>query len=377
MDKYAFAPDYVVLPGKTLAETLEKSEMSQVHLAERTGLSRKTINGVITGREPITPDTAIQLEKVFRVPARFWLNLQKNYEEHAARLREHERNAAYTDWLEEMEIPVKELVARDAMPRYKDKADIVAAVFQFFGVAGPQEFEAVWQDTYETCCYRKSEKLNIRFGAVAAWLRLGELKAASIECASFDKKRLSAAIDDIRALVPGDISASLARISELLAGCGVALVLEPGIQGAPIYGATRRLTASSSKAILQMSLRGKDDGNFWFTLFHELGHLKLHGRQDIFLEFDKSRDSDKEREADTFAQDILILRSAYNTFLAAHGAGNHPHTLFINKRHVCSFAKEVGVSPGVVVGRLQRDGWLPFSHCQDLKVKLQVVKKAS
>ncbi len=87
MDKHAFAPDYVVCPGKTLAETLEKAAISQSHLAERTGLSRKTINGIITGREPITPDTAIQLEKVFRVPAWFWLNLQKNYDEHSARLR--------------------------------------------------------------------------------------------------------------------------------------------------------------------------------------------------------------------------------------------------------------------------------------------------
>lgn len=88
MEKDEFEPNYVVLPGKTLAETLEKSEMSQAHLAERTGLSRKTINCIINGNESITPDTAIQLEKVFRVPARFWLNLQKNYDAHVADLRE-------------------------------------------------------------------------------------------------------------------------------------------------------------------------------------------------------------------------------------------------------------------------------------------------
>lgn len=86
MNKHAFSPDFVVWPGKTLAETLEKTGMSQSHLAERTGLSLKTINEIINGSEPIAPDTAIQFEKVFRVPARFWLNLQKNYEEHTARL---------------------------------------------------------------------------------------------------------------------------------------------------------------------------------------------------------------------------------------------------------------------------------------------------
>lgn len=373
MDKHAFAPDYVVLPGKTLAETLEKSEMSQAHLAERTGLSRKTINGIISGREPITPDTAIQLEKVFRVPARFWLNLQKNHEEHAARLRERKRLADHSDWLDEMAIPVKELVARNAIPRYKEKTDILAAALQFFGVAGPEEFESVWKDTHETCRYRKSDKRNLRFGAVAAWLRLGEIKAAAIPCEPFDKKRLASVVPEIRALAPDSIVSSLPRISQLLSDCGVALVLEPGIPGAPVYGATRRLTASSAKAILQMSLRGKDDGNFWFTLFHELGHLLLHNRQDIFLECDGFGKSDKEQEADVFAQDILINPDAYGMFLAAHGAGNRPRPIPISKRHICDFAKQVAVSPGVVVGRLQRDGWLPYTHGQDLKAKLPVI----
>ena len=137
MDKHAFAPDYVVLPGKTLAETLSAAEMTQAHLAERTGLSRKTINGIINGSEPITPDTAIQLEKVFRVPVSFWLNLQKQYEEHAARLRERARLTDHADWLDEMEIPVKELVARGAILEYKNKSDIFA-VLKFFGWQVPR-----------------------------------------------------------------------------------------------------------------------------------------------------------------------------------------------------------------------------------------------
>jgi len=377
MDKHAFAPDYVVLPGKTLAETLSAAEMTQAHLAERTGLSRKTINGIINGSEPITPDTAIQLEKVFRVPVSFWLNLQKQYEEHAARLRERARLTDHADWLDEMEIPVKELVARGAILEYKNKSDIFGAVLKFFGVAGPQEFESVWKSTYETCRYRKSNTLNIRFGAVAAWLRLGELQAAAIPCAPFDRKRLCSSIGEIRALVPDDIPASLARIHELLAACGVALVLEPGIPGAPIYGATRRFTATSNKAILQMSLRGKDDGNLWFTLFHELGHLVLHGRQEIFLEFEKGPVSEKEEEADAFARDILIPQDPYSRFLADAGAKDTPCFLRFSKRQISRFAAEIGVSPGVVVGRLQRDGWMPYTYCQDLKVKLRFAKKVS
>lgn len=54
--------------------------MSQAVLAERTGRSKKTINEIIQGKAAITPDTALQLEKVLGVPASFWNNLERNYQ---------------------------------------------------------------------------------------------------------------------------------------------------------------------------------------------------------------------------------------------------------------------------------------------------------
>ena len=365
-----FEPDYAVLPGETLNETLERTGMSQTALAERTGLSRKTINGIINGSEPLTPDTAIALEKVFGVPARFWINLQKNYDEASARLRERERMRKVLTWIKEEEIPYAELVKRKAVPDTRDPVDRLVGALTFYGVASPERYRAIWEETQRACNFRKSDKHHVRFGAVSAWLRLGELQASLVPCETFRKARLESAVGSIRAEAANWIGESQSRLRESLAACGVALVFVPAIVGAPIYGATRWLTAE--KAIVQMSLRGKDDGNFWFTLFHELGHILLHGRRDVFLEMDQANPTGKEQQADAYARDQLIPRQEFEAFIRAHdGRLGSPRSLFLSKSDILAFASQVRVAPGVVVGRLQRDGWLPHTHCNDLKVRLR------
>jgi addiction module HigA family antidote len=85
-----YNPDYVSPPGETLLETLEVLRMSQAELAGRTGKALKTINEIVKGKAPITPETALQLERVLGVPARFWNNRERRYREFQAQVRERE-----------------------------------------------------------------------------------------------------------------------------------------------------------------------------------------------------------------------------------------------------------------------------------------------
>lgn len=81
-----YNPGYAVLPGDTLKQTINALGMSQADLAERTGRPKKTINEIIQGKAAITPETALQLEKVLSIPASFWNNLERNYQESVAAL---------------------------------------------------------------------------------------------------------------------------------------------------------------------------------------------------------------------------------------------------------------------------------------------------
>ncbi|MDD3808651.1 MAG: ImmA/IrrE family metallo-endopeptidase, partial [Candidatus Pacebacteria bacterium] len=117
--------------------------------------------------------------------------------------------------------------------------------------------------------------------------------------------------------------------------------------------------------LIQLSLRGKYEDIFWFTFFHEAGHILLHGKKDIFIESDDKKDA-KETEADVFSRDMLIPFDKWQNFIQS---GNYK-----TKKVVLGFAAELGISPAIVVGRLQHEKFIEFSHLNDMKRKFDFVE---
>ena len=191
-----YFPDYVVPPGEILLETLEERGMTQVSLAERTGRKKKTINEIIKGKAPITPETAIQLERVLDVPSSFWNNLERDYQARLARLEETKRLEDQVDWLKSL--PVKELNKWGWVSKKTDKVEQVEAMLNYFGVASPKQWLDVWQKV--AVSFRKSPTFESELGALSAWLRKGELAAQRIESAPYDKSTFLKALHKIRSL---------------------------------------------------------------------------------------------------------------------------------------------------------------------------------
>ena len=82
--------EYIIAPGETIEELLECNSMTQLDLADKTGINKKTINEIIKGKAPISTVTALKLEYVFNIPASFWNNRQRRYDEFLARKKEQE-----------------------------------------------------------------------------------------------------------------------------------------------------------------------------------------------------------------------------------------------------------------------------------------------
>jgi len=73
--------DDAVPPGEFLAEEIEARGISQKELARRMGRPSNAINEIVNGKKGITAETALQLEEVMpEIPARFWLNLETDYQ---------------------------------------------------------------------------------------------------------------------------------------------------------------------------------------------------------------------------------------------------------------------------------------------------------
>jgi HTH-type transcriptional regulator/antitoxin HigA len=350
---FGYEPDLVLPPGDTLAEVLQDAGMTQAELATRTGLSTKHVNQIVNGGASLTPETALLLERATGIRARVWSNLEVAYREQLSREQESSSLLADADWLDML--PIKELIKRGRLENTQDKVRLVRGVCQFFGVANRASWEAMWE---KPTAYRTSKAFTSDPGAVAAWLRIGEIEAAEIDCAPYNRSGLTALLEDLRGLTTEpDPQAWHPTLVRLCAGVGVAVVLEPEIPGARINGAARWLTPE--KALVQLSLRHKWNDIFWFTFFHELGHLLMHSKKDTFLN-DTGVHSGAEQEADGFAGQLLIPRQ-----FEAELAG--VQTL----DDALSLASRLGVAPGIIVGRLQHDQRWPYSRGNDLKQRFR------
>lgn len=357
-----YRPDFVSAPGETLQEILDSIGMSQAELARRTGRPDKTINEIIKGKAAITPETALQLERVLDISAGFWLRREQHYRESLARQQEEEDLATKTDWLEQF--PIHEMVKKGWIDYFDDAVEQLKALLNFFGISSPDQ----WKVANYSASFRQSAAYQIDPVAVAAWLRKGELEAQKIHCAPFDRGRFNRALLQARRLTAESPEVFIPRLQEACAECGVAVVFVPQLAKTRASGATRWL--APDKALMQISLRYKTDDQLWFTFFHEAGHILLHGKRDTFLEVidgNAAHDNKKEEEANRFAADLLISPDEIRRLkLLVPQGGN-----YISLNSIQEFAHDIGIAPGIVVGRLQHDGILPFSHGNGLKKKLE------
>lgn len=347
----SYLPDYLVTPGEVLEDYLESLAMTQAELAARTGLAKKTVNEIVKGKSPITTDTALKLERVLGRPAHFWNNLERDYQEGKTRLAEKVRMESHLEWLKK--VPINTMVRLGWLRGYKDKVSQLEEVLRFFGVASPDQWRTVWQN--HQVAYRQTRRFETHEESVSAWLRQGEILAQRIACEPFDKDRFQKVLDEIRHLTREGPEIFVPKLTELCASAGVALVFVPELPKTGVYGATRWM---GDKAVIQLSLRYKSNDLLWFTLFHEAGHILKHGHRDIFIE-GKDLDDAKEEEANTFARDRLISPAAFRRF-----ARNGRITLAAVKR----FADEIGIAPGIVVGRLQHEGLMHRNTGNGLKI---------
>ncbi len=353
-DTFKYEPDFIVTPGMIINDYLEGLDMTQSQLALRTGLSEKTISEIINAKAPITPETALKFESVLGRPAHFWNNLEVRYQDKLIRKREKDRLLNDIEWTKEF--PIASMVKFKWIEQFNDPADKVNALLRFFGISSPDRWPIVWsqyqpvfrRDAGDDCSMEKE---------LSVWLRQGEIQASLISCMPYDKPLFRNILKDIRELTLETVpEVFIPKLQEICAAAGVAVVFVPEIPKTRVHGATRWM---KDKAIIQLSVRYKSNDHLWFTFFHEVAHILLHGRNDIFIECDINK-NEKELEADNFSQNFLIPSAEFRHFISS----GH-FTLNTIQR----FAQSINIAPGIVVGRLQHDRLLKPSFCNELKIR--------
>jgi len=349
---YEFEPDYAISPGETLKEVMESLNMAQKELAIRTGLTVQSLNRIFKGDQPISYETANKLELATGVPARMWNNLEAQFREQLAKAKERKQLEFDLDWLKT--IPTQELIQRKAIVPQKDKVLLLRETLKFYGLSSVAAWNDIWENP--AVAARRSQCFETCPGPASAWIRLGEIQAHQIDCQPFDKISFTQALKKIRLLTVKDPEKFIPETIQLCASSGVALALVREIKKVPWHGATKWLAAS--KAMILLNLRGKMEDQFWFSFFHEAGHVLYDSKKDLYIN-DGTVDDPREHEANEFAANILIPRDIDPGIASLK-----------TKEDVILLANELKISPGIVAGRFQHltKKW---SYFNGLKRKFQ------
>ena len=355
MGKFTYDPDYVVTPGSILQEMLEALQFTQKDFAERVGCSAKLINQIIAGKAAISHDMAIKMGSVLGTSHSFWDNLEADYRYTLRKLEERAHAEERRNWLKQ--IPVKELTERGYITNTKDKNELYAELMGFFGVADYTIWESYW--TSKVIAYRKSANFTGKnLGALAAWLRICELKAQKVNCKNaFSKPEARKIVPELRKLIVLDIATAVEKLKEICRNVGIAVVIEPEIKGAAVTGAAKWLmpNAPNQKTMIALNLRGKRLDTFWFTFFHELGHLICDSIDSFAVDInsdDGKENTHSETAANEFASNVLFPKQCLLEFRQLRPV------LADCQR----FAQKWEMDVSFVIGKLAFEGKISYKH---------------
>ncbi len=344
------AKETIQHPCLELRAKMEHERMSQKELAVRTGSTEKHISTVLSGDRDISVAFARKLGYVFDESAEYWITLQAKYDAYQLQIQEENEITQ-----EEMEVlkPLREIseyfIERNFLQNHCGDATRVIRMRSLLGVS---DLLAIPQITYNAA-YRAQISNNVKVDpyVLFAWQRLCEKETEEIlPEAELNIQLLKNKLREIKAQMFGAINEGISSLREIFAQCGVAFQVVKNFRGAPVQGFIKRL--DNGKVILCLTIRGAREDTFWFTLFHEIGHL-LNGDVSMrFVDFD-SVTGKSEDAANRFAGNFLIHPDHYRMFLKAHST--------ILWQDIEQFAIQENVLPSIVLGRLQKDGILDWS----------------
>ena len=285
-------------PGETLTEKLEEMRMGPKEFSLRTGKPEKTIIAVLKGKSAITPDMAVRFEGVTKIPAHFWMNHQRSYDEFIVREKRKVTIEEAVPWAKHF--PLTDMINKGWLPQVSSIQEKTMELLAFFGFSNHKAWEEYYFKQQLKVAFRISLSQIQEPYAISAWLRKGELQAAELEANDYSEKKFKDALPKIKPIMTTHPEGFFKQLQDICLDAGVKVVQTPTINKIPISGSTRWL---NNTPLIQLTDHYPHNDSFWFTFFHKAGHILLHGKKDIFLEkVDYSdKNLEKEREADEFA----------------------------------------------------------------------------
>ena len=354
--KTGISRDLIIHPGETIADVLEERGITQAELAASTGVTPAYVSNVISGKKDISAKFAFALEYALGVPKSFWLNLQSHYDAELLELNE-EQTITEEERVARIELKevVKYLRKKGRIP-LKESVEVsilsLRKALQISNISNLKELIPQGE-------FRMAANATVQPYVLGAWIRLCQIAGEKHSVDGvFEQEKISELVAELKSVMvnpDADIQKELKKIME---SCGIDFCIVQNFRGAPVQGYISRKQDGTYQMCL--TLRGAYADIFWFSLFHELGHI-VNGDISKTMKFvDDGSDEKKEKAADLFASNQLISADEYKAFLA-----KKDFSIEAIKR----FAKTQNVMPYIVIGRLQKERYLDYKYFSDYKLR--------
>lgn len=355
-NKNGLSLEFIIHPGETLKEIIEDRGMSQKELALRTGISAKHVSDVVNCLKPISVDFAKKLEYALGIDASFWINLQANYSKEIADFEEKNRiSNSEKNIVKKLQNIVQHFeesgfIKKDLKPEMK-----VIELRKKLNISSLEDIPRM----FSTGAYRVATLESADPHILFAWLRMSELYTNSDEnTGPLDIDMLIEKIPKMKKLM-FDASELIEGLKKIFAECGIRFAIVPHFRGAPVQGVIKR--DIDGRMSLIMTIRQKFADIFWFTLMHEIGHIVNGDIKKRLIDYN-NHSGLMEDKADTFAKNQLLDPKMYSEFLRKED---------FSMNSINDLAKRNDVHECIVIGRLQKEGFLEYTQYSMHKLRYE------
>jgi Zn-dependent peptidase ImmA (M78 family)/plasmid maintenance system antidote protein VapI len=346
--------DWFSKPGDSIRFMMHRRGVSAAALGNSLEGGINTLRAVYDGTRAIDENLAKAFASSLGGSKAFWLKRQENFETALARAVAAAAKTESDAWLRL--VPSPSGAKKPAKMTEARLHEELRCRLVYFNVPKLDAWERRYGETIGATRFRSSKAFSSSEEAVLLWLRRGEMEAELARTMQWKPGNLRDRIEAIRKLTKvSNPRRFLPSLKSLLAEVGVALVVVKAPTGCRASGATRMV--SPDKAMLLMSFRHRADDQFWFTLFHEIGHLILH-QAATFVDGDTiSNDDTKEKEANDFASFCIVPMDRTEQL----------EEIAPSRSAIIRFSVSIGISPGLTVGQMQHRNIIGHNRLNHLK----------
>lgn len=347
--------EFIIHPGETLKEILIDRNINQNTLAIATGVSAKHISKILSGQSDISVSYAKKLEYALGIEAQFWINLQSNYDREVFEYEEaNEISQDEIDILKIINQAIDELNYYGFLEKNMPNHQCVLKLRSLLAVSNLCDIPKLTN----TGAYRIAANVNPY--VLYSWQKVCELKNFAYETENtLDIQKLKDSIPEIKKCMFMDPNEMREKLRKIFSKCGIVFDIVKNYKGAPVQGYVKHL--SSNRLLLCMTIRGQYMDIFWFSLFHEIGHIINGDTKNTFIDYEDV-DGQIESKADTFARNTLINIDDYLLFISGD---------YGNIESIEFFAKKQKIDRSIIIGRLLKEDKIDYKYFNKYRKKYE------